>query len=310
MQKKGEPLIIDVHSHLGDILYPGGGELIWKMGVRMEKIRDPQQDNEKLLMRNFGLGKIFYNILLKQATRAQRARNRIATLENMRSSMEEAGVSYTVCLPIAPNVTFDDLAEAAKVENRMIPFTSVDFTKEHDVEKKLALDVSKGAAGLKLHAIIQRVPLTDRRTMDAVQAFSQFRKPVLVHAGKSHYYMDDESDRHAPENGNIEHVEELVRSFPDVRFIVGHAGLFWQDQVRKKLGDCKNVWVDTSFQSPGVIRKLIKTFGADQVMYASDWPWGFRLPHIKTVRIACRGDRELEKKIFCQNAARLLDMDV
>ena len=32
--------IIDVHAHLGDILYPGGGELIEKKGVRKKVIFD------------------------------------------------------------------------------------------------------------------------------------------------------------------------------------------------------------------------------------------------------------------------------
>ena len=27
-------MIIDIHSHLGDILYPNGGQLIFKQGVR------------------------------------------------------------------------------------------------------------------------------------------------------------------------------------------------------------------------------------------------------------------------------------
>lgn len=303
-------MIIDMHSHLGDILYPNGGDLIYKKGAVMEKIHDPQADNEKLLMRNFGLGKFLYKFLLKQATIGQRARNAMATLENLQKSLVRAGVDYTVCLPIAPYVTFEDLAEATATEGRIIPFTSIDFTRNHDLGEKLSRDIKQGARGLKLHPIIQRMPLTSRPTMDAVQIFAQFNKPVLVHAGISHYYLKDEAEKQSPENGNIADVEVLVRSFPNVNFIVGHAGLFWQDQVRKKLWNCKNVWVDTSFQSPGIIRKLIRTFGSERIMYASDWPWGFRRPHIKTVKAACKGDRTLEKMIFFENAAGLLGMDL
>jgi len=301
-------MILDVHSHLGDILYPNGGNLIYKKGAVMKKMYDPQRNNEKLLMRNFGLGKLLYGVLLKQATIGQRARNSIATLENLQTSLDRSGINHTVCLPIAPYVTFEDLAKAAKTESRILPFTSVDFTREHDVAEKLSQDIQQGARGLKLHPIIQRVPLTDRRTMEAVQAFSRFQKPVLVHAGMAHYYLEDEAEKQSPENGKIADVEALVRSFPLVRFIVGHSGLFWQDEVRKKFRDCKNVWMDTSFQSPGIIRKLIKTFGAEKVMYASDWPWGFRRPHIRTVKAACKGDRVLEKMIFFENAAGLLGM--
>ena len=301
-------MIIDSHSHLGDILYPNGREQIYKKNVVMEKVYDPQGNNEKLLMRSLGTGKYLYFLLKKQATRAQRARNLTATLENMQKSLDEAGVDYTVCLPIAPYLTFEDLAEAAGLDSRIIPFTSVDFTKKHDIGEKLAGDVKRGARGLKLHPIIQRMPLTDKRTFEAVQAFAPLKKPVLMHAGMAFYYMEDESDKHSPENGNIGDVEALVRSFPDVKFIIGHSGLFWHGQVRKRLRGCPNVWVDTSFQSPASIRKLVKTFGAEKVMYASDWPWGSRQPHVKTVKAACRGDRVLEDMIYHKNAAELLEI--
>jgi hypothetical protein len=52
--------------------------------------------NEKLLMRTFGLGKYFYKLLEKQTTRGQRARNAIATLENLQNSLNEAQIDYTV----------------------------------------------------------------------------------------------------------------------------------------------------------------------------------------------------------------------
>ncbi len=303
-------MIIDAHSHLGDILYPGGRELIYRKNAVMEKVYDPQGNNEKLLMRSLGLGKYLYPMLKKPATRAQRARNLTATLENMQRSLDEAGIHFTVCLPIAPNVTFEDLAEAAKLDNRIIPFTSIDFTRQHDVGKKLAGDVKRGARGLKLHPIIQRVPLTDRRTFEAVQAFEACKKPVLMHAGKAFYYMDDESEKQSPENGSIKDVEALVRSFPNTNFIIGHSGLFWHREVRKRLRGCSNIWLDTSFQSPETIRKLVKKFGPERILYASDWPWGSRSPHVRTVKVACRGDRTLEDLIYFRNAAGLLGITV
>jgi predicted TIM-barrel fold metal-dependent hydrolase len=54
----------------------------------------------------------------------------------------------------------------------------------------------------------------------------------------------------------------------------------------------------------------MKTFGPDRVMYASDWPFGMRSPHMSTVRIACRGVRTLENRLFFENAAELLELDV
>jgi len=70
-----------------------------------------------------------------------------------------------------------------------------------------------------------------------------------------------------------------------------------------------NVSVDISFQSPEKIRDLLNSFGPGRVMYGSDWPWGGRKTPVKTVKIACRGDRALERKILYENAAGLLKME-
>ena len=39
---------IDVHTHLGNILYPNGRELIYQKGVVKEAVNDPQDLNERI----------------------------------------------------------------------------------------------------------------------------------------------------------------------------------------------------------------------------------------------------------------------
>jgi uncharacterized protein len=299
-------MIIDVHSHLGDILDFDGGALIWKTDVTMPRMYDPQALNERLMMRDLGLGRLLYPLIVTSATRAERARNSTATLENMRSSLGEAGIDYTVCLPIEPYVGFDDLAKATEKEPRILPFTSVNFEAMDSMEKKLRDDAGRGAYGLKLHPVIQRISPLDDRVSRTLETFAQFKKPVLVHAGKSEYYLGDERKRNNPEFGAIGPIAQMIKNFPGISFIVGHSGLFWHREVCARLAGAGNVWVDTSFQSPGTIRRLVMTFGPERVMYASDWPYGMRPPHCATVRAACRGDKALERMLFHENAASLL----
>lgn len=299
-------MIIDAHGHLGDILYPNGGKLIYKRGVVMEKLWDLQGTNEAQLNRSFGIGKLIYEITNYWATKGQRARNFTATLENYQRSLDENRIDYAVCLPIAPYVTFDDLAEAKKQEPRIIPFTSVDFTGKQDAAAKLSQDVANGAMGLKLHPIIQNVSLTDDRTLLALQAFEKLKKPVLIHTGPSGYYLGREKSKNTPAFGKVKYVEEVVRNFPGINFIIGHSGLFWVNEVCRRMAKLPNVWAETSFQSPEIVRKLVDIFGPDKVVYASDWPFGSRAPHIRIVKVACRGDQELEDKIFYRNAKELL----
>lgn len=300
-------MIIDVHSHLGDILNHNGGTLINQTGVKKKRIPDVISLSELILHRQLGSNYVIYKLL---GTLAERERNFTATLENMRLSLDASGVTHTVCMPVPPYVTFKDLCAAHLKDARIIPFTGIDFTRDYDIDSALKSDAARGARGLKLHPIIQNIPLTGEKTMKAVQSFSQFELPILFHCGYSSYYFKEEKNRENSAYGEIRYAAELVSSFPDVRFIAGHAGLFEVNDVIRMLAGYPNVSVDTSFQSPHRIRQLIKAFGPKRVMFASDWPYGNRIPGLKTVRAACRGDRKLEDMILWRNAAQLLDIPI
>lgn len=299
--------IIDAHGHLGDILETGGGRLIDAVGVPARPGFDPVALSEASLhsdpLRVTGR---LYRRFTWVFTRAERARNATATLENLRRSLDEVGFAHAICLPIPPYVTFDDLRRAAAVEPRIVPFTGVDYRAGASFD--FETDVRCGARGLKLHPIIQKIPLTSPETRAAVESFAVHGLPVLFHCGVSSYYLGAERSREEPEYGSIHYAAELVRDFPAVRFIAGHSGLFEVERVLALLGGCRNVWVETSFQSVGRVRQLLDVFGPDRVLMGSDWPFGRRRPALEIVRRVCAGDAALERRILFENAAELLGM--
>ena len=299
--------IIDIHTHLGDIMYEGGGALIARTGVRKKLMLDLVSVSEMLLHPDFG-GAVYESPLYPLVAKASRARNDTATLENMQRNMDKHGIHMSACMPIPPYVTFDDLKRAAGKDERVIPFSGVDFTKEYDVDAALARDVADGARGLKLHPIIQCVSLDDPRVFDAVEAFGRHRLPVLFHAGIAHYYPSDQLDRERPEFGDIEAAKKLVSSFPRVPFIAGHAGLYQVDDVIEMLAPEKNVHVDISIQSPKVVRRLLEAFGPERVLFASDWPWGCRETPLRVVRKVCKGDGGVRRRVLSENARELLNL--
>jgi uncharacterized protein len=302
-------MIIDIHTHLGDILYPDGGRLIDQKNVRKEIFFDVISLSEFLSHTGISdaMDQWLYKKIYTLVTRASRARNATATLENMRRSMDETGVVKSVCMPIPPYLTFDDLENARQKDDGVIAFTGVDYTRKYDVASALKSDVSKGAKGIKLHPIIQRVPMDNRKTFEAMEAFAPFQLPVLFHCGISSYYLGaEQQEKENADFGAIAYARELVANFPNITFIAGHAGLFQYRDVMDLLGGFKNVMVDTSVQSPGHVKKLLNVFGPERVMYASDWPFGNRKSAIKIVKKACCGDKSLEKQIFYENAAALL----
>jgi len=299
--------IIDAHGHLGDILEPGGGRLIDAVGVAPRRGFDLVALAEAGLHRDpLRITARVYHRLTGCFTRVERARNAAATLENFRCSLDEVGFTHAVCLPIPPYLTFDDLRRAAAAEPRILPFTGVDYRAGTASGFDFEADVRQGARGLKLHPIIQKIPLTSPETRAAVESFAPHGLPVLFHCGVSSYYLGSERSREQPEYGAIHYAAELVRDFPGVRFIAGHAGLFEVDRVIALLGGCRNVWVETSFQSVRRVRELLAVFGPDRVLMGSDWPFGRRPPALEIVRRACAGDAALERRILFENAAELL----
>jgi predicted TIM-barrel fold metal-dependent hydrolase len=302
--------IIDAHCHLGDILNDNGGTLIEQVGVRKKVLFDPVSISELSLHRSYGLDDLLFRLLSYWVTKAEQARNATATRENLRKSMDGAGITCSACMPLPPNVTFEDLRKASEKDPGIIPFTGVDFTRDYDLDAAFSVDVKAGARGLKLHPIIQKVSLEEEATFHAVEAFAPHGLPVLFHCGVMAYYLGEERAKENPGLGKIHYARKLVRAFPEVNFIAGHAGLYEVRDVMDMLGGFHNVWVDISFQSPEKIRELIKVFGPERILYGSDWPWGNRKTSQKTVRKACRGDKGLERRIFSENAAELMSLDL
>jgi predicted TIM-barrel fold metal-dependent hydrolase len=303
-------MIIDAHTHLGDILYSNGGKLIEKKGVKKKFVFDPISLSEWTL--HLDIGGIDYDSwLYKQVVIADRARNLTATRENMRKAMDKNGVSYCAVMPIPPYVNFSDLQNAAAKDPGILPFTGVDFSQDYDFESAIAEDVKNGAKGIKLHPILHNTPLTDEMTFNVVEAFSRHELPILFHSGISHYYIDEaEKQRTTPEYGEIHYARELIKAFPKTKFIVAHAGIFLFKDVLELLAGFPNIWVDVSIQPPSHIRKLVDIFGIDKILNASDWPWGKMWVPIQAVKWACRGDKAAQKRILYENAAELMRISI
>lgn len=299
--------IIDVHGHLGDILYPNGGKLIFKTGIKFPASFLEWFLCERVLYRETLFFRAAEKLSPYWSVKRERERNAAATLENLRKSLDGTNIVKCVCAPVAPNVTYDDIFAVAKAEPRIIAFASPDFTSDIcNMKDKLLSDLKKGAAGVKIHPIIQEVEADSESVMTAVDILQPYSKPVLLHAGPSRYYLPSENKIKFIDYSSIERIERLISDFPNVNFIIGHAGLDDFKKVIDIMPKYKNAYVDTSFQYPQAVKNLIAAFGGERVMFASDWHYGLRKPAIATVIEACGNDFELQKAVLYDNAANLL----
>jgi predicted TIM-barrel fold metal-dependent hydrolase len=300
--------IIDMHAHVGDICYPNGGALIEKKGIKKKRMFDLGSLSEWLNHR-FDDGEVdFDSRLYKKLAEACLERNFAGTRENFKKSMVKAGITHSVALPVPPRVTFEDLKKPAQKDPSIIPFSGIDFTRDYDVQAALDQDVRDGAKGIKLHPIMQSEKLTSKRTFEAVEAFARHDLPVVVHTGVCHYYVKEEDKKQLerPEYGKIRDFIELVRAFPKVKFIAGHAGILQWLEIKEMAQVYKNLYIDCSFKGVKTVQDLIDAFGPERVIFGSDWPWGNRKPALRIMKKACKGDRYLEKRILYENAAELM----
>lgn len=303
--------IIDMHAHLGDCFYPDGHQLIDKKGVKPKHRFDIISIAENFYKNNtIKSGKIGYALNKPLIASALRKRNHTGTLENWRQSIEKAGIWRSVCVACEPFTSFRELKQVADNEERIIPFTGVDFNQNDGFEAKLTKDVQNGARGLKLHPILQKTRLNSQDTYQVIEAFTPHEFPVNFHCGVLSIYSKKDPLRKTehPEYGSVSDAAEMVKAFPKTKFLATHAGIFEFSKFIDLFKGFKNVWVDGTTQPASHIRKLLKTFGPERVVFASDWPYGNRNTMLKLTIKACDGDQSLERRVLYENAAELLKL--
>ena len=299
--------IIDAHGHLGDILYRDGGKLIPQTGIKFPVSFWEWFLCERTLYRETVFFKTAEKLSPYWSVKRERKRNAAATLENLQKSLEGTNIVKCVCAPVAPNVVYNDLRAAADIEPRIVPFASPDFTSA-DMCDKLTSDLKNGAMGVKIHPIIQELDADSENVMRAVETAQPYSVPILLHAGPARYYLPADDKIRFIDCASIGRIQRLTAAFPNVNFIVGHAGLDDFRQVIDVMPNHKNVYIDTSFQHPESIRELIAALGGNRVLFASDWHYGLRKPAIATVTEACGNDAGLMQAVFYDNAAHLLNI--
>ncbi len=299
-------MIVDIHCHLGDILYPNGGQRILT-ALPMAHPFDPDALRRLTLYGFHGLDRVLYAKPQVQwaMTRAERERNFTGTLGNLSAALHRHGIDYAAAMPLAPNVTFADLLPAAGANPRVLPFGSIDFTAP-DPAGQARQQMAAGARGLKLHPILQRVDPESAVVVEALAALPA-GTVVMVHTGTSNYYPPAEQHLQAAGYGRVEGIARIAQAFPQLCFVAAHGGLRQFADVLTLLAPLPNAYVDTSFVSPAGIRTLVEFFGPERVLFASDWPWGFHRTSLAAVRRACTSrTREL---VLGGNACRLLGLE-
>jgi len=187
------------------------------------------------------------------------------------------------------------LAAAARSEGRLIPFVRLDLGEDPIHEARRCLDL--GARGIKLHPRAQRFLLDDER-LEPVFALAAERKvPILIHGGRG-----------LPPIAN--HLRRLVDAHPEATLIIAHAGIADLAGLARCFAARAGVFFDTSAWSPIDLLDFYRQISPEQVLYASDYPYGQQpsslLIALRTARASGLDDEQIQN-MLAGNANRIAD---
>ena len=148
---------------------------------------------------------------------------------------------------------------AARSNGRLIPFVRLDLTEAPVEEATRCLD--RGARGIKLHPRAQRFMLNDERLAPIFELAADRRVPILIHGGRGLPPIAD-------------HLARLVERYPEAQLIIAHAGIADLAALAERFGGKAGVFFDTSVWSPVDLLDFYRQVPPEQVLYASDYPYG------------------------------------
>lgn len=165
-----------------------------------------------------------------------------------------------------------------------------------DIEHILEL----GLHGVKLHPDIQAFKMDDYRCLKIYELCEQKNIPILMHAGDSRYDYSN-PNRFLP----------ILQIYTNLTVVGAHLGGWsvW-DEAADKLNNLPNFYVDCSscfgFIPAQKVKQLIRHYGADRVLFGTDYPMWSPSEEIKQILSLGLDENEIKsilninaKKVFC-----------
>jgi predicted TIM-barrel fold metal-dependent hydrolase len=183
---------------------------------------------------------------------------------------------------------------AARSDGRLVPFARLDLNEEPIEEAVRSID--GGARGIKLHPRAQRFHLNDERLAPVFELAADRGVPILIHGGRGLPPIADG-------------LADLVERY-DTQLIIAHCGIADLAALAGRFSGRPGVFFDTSVWSALDLLDLYRLVAPEQVLYASDYPYGQQpgslLLALRTARMAGLDDGQL-RAMLAGSACRIRD---
>lgn len=227
----------------------------------------------------------------------------VGTADFLLSRAREAGISKCIVHSVATTAhavtTINDfIANEQKKHPEFIGFGTMhqDF---EDMEAEVNRMISLGLHGVKIHPDMQHVNMDDPRFMNLYEII-EGRLPIVIHCG------DYRTDFSSPER-----LLHILKTFPDLKVDGAHFAAWSRFDVGydvlKDVPNPERLFCDASsslwFLGGRHMVELTRMWGADRIMFGSDYPMWDPADELKLFLQAGYTDAELEQ-ILGTNALR------
>ncbi|MBU0482684.1 MAG: amidohydrolase family protein [Proteobacteria bacterium] len=225
-------------------------------------------------------------------------------IDSLLRSMDTSGVDKSVLCSIATRPgQFDSILAWSKEirSEKLIPFPSFHPENPKALEN-IRIIRDEGFKGVKLHPYYQDFKIDEERMFPFYEEITASGLILVMHTGYDIGFPRE--DIAGPSR-----IRRVIERFPDLKMIATHMGAWemWDEVGKLLLG--KNIYIDISFSlqylEHEAARKMIQAHPADRVLFGTDSPWACQDEVAEMLRELNLG-RELEEKIFCGNALKLL----
>ena len=193
------------------------------------------------------------------------------TVTSLLSIGEKAGIDRFVVQSVATtphqvkSINEFIASEVASFPDKLIGLGTM-HPESEDLKADLLHLKELGLHGVKLHADIQKFKIDDYRCLKIYELCEKENVPILMHTGD---YRFDYS--------NPDHLVPVLKEFKNLTVIGAHLGGWsvW-DEAEHVLPEYPNFYVDCSSSmyalSPEKTLEIIRAYGADRVLYGTDFP--------------------------------------
>jgi predicted TIM-barrel fold metal-dependent hydrolase len=187
---------------------------------------------------------------------------------------------------------------------RFVGYVTVNPYYVHDIVPELERwSGHEGMKAIKIHPADHRYPVNGTHYRPVFDWAMEHGLPVLSHT----WGEGPEAEFCSPTLFG-----PLAEAYPNVDFILGHAGgtLLGYHRAVEVARKWPNIYLDLcgSFQSMGAVEYFVESIGVDRVLFGSDVPFLNLMADLGKVLYA-RLTTEEKKKILSLNAARLLKLE-